>query len=119
MLRQLKDQGERIRFDTIALLKNKMSAGYVEPAYNPQDSYPIVGYPPAGYGNTQGASTGGYTVPGMPSGQRAGGITAEQQAMFRAQLNELRMECEQLQQENANIKRISKGTNYTNGSRKY
>lgn len=39
--------------------------------------------------------------------------------MFRQQLNELRMECEQLQLENANIKRQSKGTNYTAGSRRY
>lgn len=33
------------------------------------------------------------------------GLPQDQQALFRAQLAELRMECQQLQKENAGIKR--------------
>lgn len=40
------------------------------------------------------------------------GLSQDQQSQFRAQLAELRMECEQLQQENAGIKR-----NKANGRR--
>ena len=46
-------------------------------------------------------------------------LSTEQQAELRSQLNELRAECEQLHNENASIKRMSKGTNLTAGSKRF
>jgi hypothetical protein len=46
-------------------------------------------------------------IPEVVPVQRSNGLTADQQAMLRAQMNSLRAECEELHLENANLKRTS------------
>ena len=79
----MKDQGEKIRQDTIALLRNKSTPNAGLANNNTLGSY-----------GSYGSNGGSYGAQMVSSGYRGNeGINPDQHAQLRAQLNDLRAEC--------------------------